>query len=99
MLDIPDIQIQVLSKTGPFNDKDIETLEATHNCLVLYLWLSYRFPMNFTDRQGAFELKALCEKLIDQALMDTRSKRLDRWLKKMREDVGLLQKILLNKSS
>ncbi|VVT44953.1 uncharacterized protein SAPINGB_P000589 [Magnusiomyces paraingens] len=90
VLDIPDIQIQVLSKTGPFNDKDIETLEATHNCLVLYLWLSYRFPMNFTDRQGAFELKALCEKLIDQALMDTRSKRLDRWLKKkMREDVGL----------
>lgn len=88
LLDISSVRIDELGKQGPFVVKDIETFETIHNIIVLYLWLSYRFPMNFTDREGAFELKILCEKLIDQGLVDTRSKRLARWIRKQSKMKG-----------
>lgn len=45
-----------------------ENLEIVHKVLSLYLWLSYRFPCNFMDRQGAQELKAYCEQQFAELL-------------------------------
>lgn len=43
-------------------------LEITHKVITLYLWLSYRFPCNFTDREGARDLKILCEQRFTSVL-------------------------------
>lgn len=82
LLDLPEVGIQNLSMNRPFSKEDISLFESTHSIIVLYLWLSYRFPLNFMDRKGAFECKELCERLIDQGLLDTRSKRLESWKRK-----------------
>lgn len=91
-LDIPQLGIAALQRQGPFRIEDINEFEVIHSNLILYLWLSYRFPMNFRDRMGAFELKALCEKKIDQALIDTRNKRLAKWEKTINRRKSLEEK-------
>lgn len=96
LLDIPEVPLMALDQSRKFDVKDIDTFESIHNCIGIYLWLSYRFPMNFTDREGAFELKGLCEKLIDKALVDTRDKRLNRWSRKIARDETKLRAKNLN---
>lgn len=88
LLDLPEIDLQLLNtgKDHKFKITDIAGYEVMHSIIVLYLWLSYRFPMNFRDREGAMELKALCEQKIDQALMSTRSARLAKWRQKVNRD-------------
>lgn len=82
LLELPEVGIDNLSMSRPFSKEDISVFESTHSIIVLYLWLSYRFPLNFMDRKGAFACKELCERLIDQGLVDTRSKRLESWKRK-----------------
>jgi len=52
----PDI-IESLSHTNT----STQVLEKVHRIISLYLWFSYRFPCNFTDRATAVDLKRLCE--------------------------------------
>lgn len=85
ILDIPELDLYPLSvpREHKFKITDIAAYEAMHSNIVTYLWLSYRFPMNFRDREGAMELKALCEEKIDQALSSTRKTRLAKWRRKV----------------
>lgn len=88
VLDIPEIDFSMLAVPADykFTINDIGKYEDIHSNLVLYLWLSYRFPMNFRDRNGAMELKALCEEKINQALVSTRQTRLAKWRRGMSRD-------------
>ncbi|KAI5855783.1 P-loop containing nucleoside triphosphate hydrolase protein [Tricharina praecox] len=51
---------------------DLQRLEALHKALIVYLWLSYRFPATFTPRETAQELKFLCETQIEKCLKAVR---------------------------
>lgn len=82
LLDMNTIDLSILKRKGPFTKQDITEFESLHSIIILYLWLSIRFPINFLDRLGAFNCKSLCERLIDQGLLDTRDKRLKYWARK-----------------
>lgn len=75
-----------------FHEKDIAQLESIHAVIILYLWLSYRFPMNFRDREGAMELKTLCEVKIDTALSKTRHARLAKWKRQVNKQAARSQR-------
>ena len=46
----------------------IPGLESLHKALVLYLWLSFRLPLNFPDRMIASEIKTRTEVMLDFCL-------------------------------
>ena len=46
----------------------IPGLESLHKALVLYLWLSFRLPLNFPERTEASELKLRTEEMLDFCL-------------------------------
>ncbi|KAJ3119838.1 RNA helicase [Physocladia obscura] len=46
----------------------LKVLEAHHKVILLYLWLSYRFPSIFSDSDTASHLKRVCEDLINSSL-------------------------------
>ncbi|CQB90287.1 Mitochondrial degradasome RNA helicase subunit C terminal [Chlamydia trachomatis] len=41
-----------------------------HRLVLLFLWLSQRFPTLFIDKDSAMEVKALVEKRINQELVN-----------------------------
>ncbi|SCU85158.1 LADA_0D05996g1_1 [Lachancea dasiensis] len=46
----------------------LEHYESLHNIIMLYFWLSNRYPSYFIDQQSARELKDLCEMIIFEKL-------------------------------
>ncbi|SCU88298.1 LAFA_0E11848g1_1 [Lachancea sp. 'fantastica'] len=51
------------------NDKlSLEHYESLHNIIMLYFWLSNRYPSYFIDQQSAHELKNICEMIIFEKL-------------------------------
>ncbi|KAG0192174.1 hypothetical protein DFQ28_009934 [Apophysomyces sp. BC1034] len=51
------------------DEKALKHLESSHKVVILYMWLSLRYPEVFvTKSPDALELKRRCENLIDQAL-------------------------------
>ncbi|ODV62728.1 ATP-dependent RNA helicase SUV3 [Ascoidea rubescens DSM 1968] len=49
----------------------LSTLEDIHKAILLFNWLSYRYPTIFIDREHAVELKELCEANITAELKKT----------------------------
>ncbi|KAF8252184.1 P-loop containing nucleoside triphosphate hydrolase protein [Wilcoxina mikolae CBS 423.85] len=71
ILRINDIDLEALDIT-PRTIIDLQRLEALHKALIVYLWLSYRFPATFHPRETAQELKVLCEEKIEIGLKAVR---------------------------
>ncbi|CUS24403.1 LAQU0S16e00914g1_1 [Lachancea quebecensis] len=46
----------------------LEHYESLHNIIMLYFWLSNRYPNYFIDQQSARELKDMCEMIIFEKL-------------------------------
>ncbi|KAJ3096265.1 hypothetical protein HDU97_006070 [Phlyctochytrium planicorne] len=57
-----------LPEEPPKSPSTLRELEGVHKCIILYLWLSFRFPTVFTDRDIAMHLKRTCEDLINTSL-------------------------------
>ncbi|CAI2183490.1 16117_t:CDS:10, partial [Funneliformis geosporum] len=58
--------------------RDIQTLsyiESKHRIIMLYLWLSYRFPETFLNIEEALEMKTRCEALIHESLQSLKFSR------------------------
>lgn len=77
ILEIPDTGLHHLQRVAPVltqmsKVRRHDPLEDAHRVLNLYLWLSYRFPINLLDRKGAFELKQLCEEKISAQITATK---------------------------
>jgi Mitochondrial degradasome RNA helicase subunit C terminal/Suv3 C-terminal domain 1 len=66
LLDLKSLNIEVLDL--PPTPKMLEQLEVLHKCLVLYCWMSFRFPGVFNDRIMAKEAKLMTEEAINTAL-------------------------------
>lgn len=69
LLDLP-IPIERLDLKPSGERRYLYLLEQLHKSLVLYLWLSYRFPNVFTTRGLANYTKKLVEDKIEQTLTD-----------------------------
>ncbi|ODQ65874.1 P-loop containing nucleoside triphosphate hydrolase protein, partial [Nadsonia fulvescens var. elongata DSM 6958] len=76
LTEIKGIDLSLLKLSGQRLGMDeLNRLEVLHSNISLFLWTSYRFPVNLIDRIGAMELKVLCEQKIDEALAQTRNER------------------------
>lgn len=47
----------------------LKMLETDHKLVMVFMWLSQRYPTLFSDKEGAFELKTLIEKRISEELV------------------------------
>ncbi|KAJ2158041.1 RNA helicase [Coemansia sp. RSA 552] len=63
-----------LPQHAPTTRDGIGQLEMQHRAITMYLWMSYHFLLVFVDRDGAFHLKAQCEKMIQDGLSAVRPK-------------------------
>lgn len=73
ILDMPEINLEVLSAkpadlTEEQNSVYLSHLEALHHAVVLYLWMSYRFPRVFVSQALAFHVRDLVQEKISEYL-------------------------------
>lgn len=61
-----------------FSPTTLQSLESSHRCLTLYLWLSYRLAPIFSDQTKARELRQTIEKGIEFVLEGIRFERVER---------------------
>ncbi|KAH8152881.1 uncharacterized protein LAJ45_03107 [Morchella importuna] len=76
VLNMQTFDLEILDIENPTLPEELRALESLHKSLLLYLWLSWRFPATFTPRETAQELKVICECLIDTALKNIKMPRL-----------------------
>ncbi|KFY33790.1 hypothetical protein V494_07336 [Pseudogymnoascus sp. VKM F-4513 (FW-928)] len=70
LLDIPALDIELLDETQTEGKQYLSRLEALHQGITLYLWLSYRFAGVFRSQALAFHIKSLVEEKINESLAD-----------------------------
>ncbi|KAM0748111.1 P-loop containing nucleoside triphosphate hydrolase protein [Meredithblackwellia eburnea MCA 4105] len=88
--DADDALVKFGSKPRPMTTQhQLAKLEIFHRCLTLYLWLSYRLPLAFTDYDNAVKKRKEVEKVIEKVLSSMRFERLTR---EERRKKGLLAK-------
>ena len=86
LLDIPEINLDLLDKEIKIDRNYMAGLEALHQALILYLWLSYRFAGVFVNQAMAFYVKKLVEEKLDKLLAEySASKAIRDGIRKMRE--------------
>ncbi|KAI1312235.1 hypothetical protein EDD11_003035 [Mortierella claussenii] len=72
--------VSLPSESSKMDKLDLKTLESSHRIVMLYLWLSQRYPSAMTGgaESDAYKRKLQCETLIELALAQNESKRLKR---------------------
>lgn len=50
------------------DESELAELEALHRVIELYVWLSWRFEVSFSDREAAIQQQTMCSRLIDEGL-------------------------------
>ncbi|KAF2188299.1 P-loop containing nucleoside triphosphate hydrolase protein [Zopfia rhizophila CBS 207.26] len=68
LLEVPHLPLEILDKEPSKDRQYLKELEQLHKMLVLYLWLSFRFPNVFTTRSLANHTKKLVEDAIENTL-------------------------------
>ncbi|KKA29934.1 hypothetical protein TD95_004798 [Thielaviopsis punctulata] len=73
LLNIPEIPLTTLDidmESVPIEQHKeyMRMLESLHGAIVLYLWVSYRFPGVFTSQQMAFKVRGMVQEKINQGL-------------------------------
>ncbi|KAH6614165.1 P-loop containing nucleoside triphosphate hydrolase protein [Boeremia exigua] len=70
LLDLDTLPLAVMDAPPQGTREYLYSLEQLHKMLVLYLWLSYRFPNVFTTRPTAEYAKKLLEDQIESTLLE-----------------------------
>ncbi|KFY18319.1 hypothetical protein V493_08718 [Pseudogymnoascus sp. VKM F-4281 (FW-2241)] len=68
LLEIPALDFELLDKPQTEGKEYLSSLEALHQGITLYLWLSYRFAGVFKNQALAFHIKSLVEEKINESL-------------------------------
>ncbi|KZM23973.1 RNA helicase [Ascochyta rabiei] len=68
LLELPNLPLHVMDGPAKGDRAYLYSLEQLHKMVVLYLWLSYRFPNVFTTRSLAIYTKKLLEDQIESTL-------------------------------
>jgi ATP-dependent RNA helicase SUPV3L1/SUV3 len=72
------ISLSSILRFDPKIPEDMQALsyiESKHRVIMLYLWLSYRFPETFLNTEEALEMKSKCETIIHNSLQSMRFSR------------------------
>lgn len=70
LLELPNLPLNVMDEPARGDRSYLYSLEQLHKMVVLYLWLSYRFPNVFTTRSLAVYTKKLLEDQIENTLTE-----------------------------
>jgi ATP-dependent RNA helicase SUPV3L1/SUV3 len=70
LLEMTSLPLDVMDQPARGDRKYLYSLEQLHKMVVLYLWLSYRFPNVFTTRSLAVYTKKLLEDQIENTLTE-----------------------------
>lgn len=70
LLDLKALNLDILDRPIRADSNLLRELEFLHKGLILYLWLSYRFPGVFRSRPVAFYAKSLAEDKIEKLLSE-----------------------------
>ncbi|ORX40270.1 P-loop containing nucleoside triphosphate hydrolase protein [Kockovaella imperatae] len=81
----PVLGIGRLPLLPPIVISSIPSLETLHKGLVLYLWLSFRLPLAFPDREAAEQLKQRCEVVLEDCIERIPGVRQKKHLERTRE--------------
>jgi ATP-dependent RNA helicase SUPV3L1/SUV3 len=85
--DVKEIPLEVLEIEMSPDKTYLKHLEELHKSLILFLWLSYRFPAVFVEQDMAFHAKGLAEEKIDTYLKSfSANKQLQRRLWKLQSN-------------
>lgn len=68
LLELPNLPLEIMDEPARGDREYLYSLEQLHKMIVLYLWLSYRFPNVFTTRPLATYTKKLLEDQIEDTL-------------------------------
>lgn len=68
LLDLPGLSLEVLDREIAGTRSELDKLENLHKGLIMYMWLSFRFPGVFTTRPLANHAKELVEIAIERCL-------------------------------
>lgn len=91
LLDIPDLNLEILDGTIMGTRAELSGLETLHKGLIMYMWLSFRFPGIFTTRPLANHAKELVEIAIEKCLRMLNFQDRAKARKLMREKAGLTE--------
>lgn len=70
LLDLPNLNLEILNEEPSGSRDYLRRLEDLHKNIVLYLWLSFRFPNVFTTRSLAEHTKKIIEGRIEACLQN-----------------------------
>jgi ATP-dependent RNA helicase SUPV3L1/SUV3 len=70
LLDLENLNLELLDLEPSGERSYLQSLEGLHKNIILYLWLSYRFPNVFTTRSLAEHTKKLVEDRIERCLQE-----------------------------
>ncbi|PVI04641.1 P-loop containing nucleoside triphosphate hydrolase protein, partial [Periconia macrospinosa] len=70
LLDLPELPLHILDEPMSAETSYLRELETLHKCIVVYLWLSYRFPNSVVSRKLANYAKKLTEDAIEKTLTE-----------------------------
>lgn len=62
-----------VAAVGSLSPLDLREMETIHSALDLYIWLSYRFPQTFIQRDQAALLRDACREIIEMGLESSSS--------------------------
>ncbi|QDS73134.1 hypothetical protein FKW77_001604 [Venturia effusa] len=68
LLDLPGLDLDLLDREIEGKRTELSDLETLHKGLIMYMWLSFRFPGVFTTRPLANHAKELVETAIEKCL-------------------------------
>lgn len=68
LLDLPGLDLEILDRKIQGKKTELSDLETLHKGLIMYMWLSFRFPGVFTTRPLANHAKELVEIAIERCL-------------------------------
>ncbi|CAI5756974.1 unnamed protein product [Candida verbasci] len=78
VFDFKFLNLELLSKKSNATEKvknillNVQVLEDMHKLLLLFMWLSQRWPTFFIDKESSMEVKAVVEKRITEELTNIR---------------------------
>lgn len=68
ILEIPEVDLECLDCNVDLDSKQLQRLEVLHKMLLIFLWLSNRFPTILLSGPECQEVKKTCENLINKNL-------------------------------
>lgn len=99
LLEIPGLNLEILQETVSGRRDYLRELEALHQAMILYSWLSFRFGGVFTDRTLAAHVKEITEERMVRALTEFSANKTLRKNAALHREIALQKQILMQRQA